>query len=140
MFRWEQHCRCLVCISAWATLSLVGVDKHQNPQDQLEKLGANMPDEARMQLGNPFLIGVWSLALLTFGAAIGARWGHTMHNVICMIVIGALLMVIHDLVTGVVIFGMSMAWARRVIRNRSEVAVGIDVATVTSDSPESSGR
>jgi thiamine pyrophosphate-dependent acetolactate synthase large subunit-like protein len=99
-----------------------------------------MPDEARMRLGNPFLIGVWSLAMLAFGAAIGARWGHTVRDVICMVVIGALLMVIHDLVTGVLIFGTSMAWARRVIRNRSEVAVGIDVATATSDSPESRGR
>lgn len=87
-----------------------------------------MADEATMKLGNPILIGVYSLALLAFGAAIGCRWGQTPHYVILMIVIGALLMVIHDLATGILIFRISMAWAQKVSRKRVEPAEGINAA------------
>ena len=39
-----------------------------------EAAGARM-NNIRLQLGNPFLIAIYSLALLLIGAAIGARWG-----------------------------------------------------------------
>jgi hypothetical protein len=87
-----------------------------------------MADEATMRLGNPFLIGVYSLALLTFGAAIGGQWGKNPHTVILMVVIGAVLMVIHDLVTGILFFSISMKWARKISGRRAEPAEGIDVA------------
>jgi hypothetical protein len=87
-----------------------------------------MADEATMRLGNPFLIGVYSLALLAFGAAIGGRWGQTPHYVVLMVVIGALLMVIHDMVTGMLFFWISMAWARKISGRRAEPADGIHVA------------
>ena len=33
-----------------------------------------------MRLGDPFLIGVYCLAHLALGAAIGAKWAHTSHD------------------------------------------------------------
>ena len=36
-----------------------------------------MTNKIEMQLANPLLIGVYSFALLSIGAAIGAWWGHS---------------------------------------------------------------
>jgi formate hydrogenlyase subunit 3/multisubunit Na+/H+ antiporter MnhD subunit len=66
-----------------------------------------------MTLGNPILIGIYSLALLSIGAAIGVRWGHSAHTAIWMVLIGAVLMVIHDMLTGIVLFLSAAAWASR---------------------------
>jgi len=69
--------------------------------------------EMKMTLGNPFLIGIYSAALLSIGAAIDARWGHSAHAAIWMVLIGAGLMVVHDMLTGLIFFFASIAWASR---------------------------
>lgn len=71
-----------------------------------------------MKLGNPLLIGIYSLALLLIGAAIGARWGHSPHTAVWMAVLGAALMVAHDMLTGAIFFLVSAAWALRSSRQR----------------------
>jgi hypothetical protein len=72
-----------------------------------------------MRLGDPFLIGVSSLALLALGAAIGANCAFAPHEVVLFVIIGALLMIVHDMVTGVVIFAFCMTWANRVAHPKS---------------------
>lgn len=73
-----------------------------------------MGDKLRMQLENPFLIGLYSLALLSIGAAIGARWGHSPHVALWMVVLGAGLIVAHDVLTySIVVSFVSTAWGRR---------------------------
>jgi hypothetical protein len=49
-------------------------------------------------------------------AAISARWAHAQHDAIFKAVIGTLLLMIHDLVSAIVIFGFCMAWVRRMVR------------------------
>lgn len=56
-------------------------------------------------LGNPFLIFVRSLAMLLLGCAIGLHWKGTSSTACWLTVLGALLMVIHDL-------GMGVFWFR----------------------------
>lgn len=48
-----------------------------------------------MELGNPFLIAIYSFSLLSIGAAIGARWGHSPHVAIWMVVLSAGLRLTH---------------------------------------------
>lgn len=55
-------------------------------------------------LGNPFLVFLYSLAILMFGCAIGVHWKATPCLAFCMTTIGAVLMVIHDLATGILGF------------------------------------
>lgn len=60
-----------------------------------------------VRLGNPFLIFVYSVAILLLGCAIGLHWKATPAMALCLAVIGALLMVIHDLVTGILWFSVT---------------------------------
>ena len=53
---------------------------------------------------NPFLIFIWSLAMLSLGCAIGIHWSTTPDMAFCVAAIGALLMVIHDMVMSVLWF------------------------------------
>jgi len=55
-------------------------------------------------LGNPFLIFLYSLAILVLGCAIGIHWKAASGTAFCLAVLGALLMVIHDLAMGVLWF------------------------------------
>jgi uncharacterized membrane protein YhaH (DUF805 family) len=77
-----------------------------------------MDNTMRMRLGSPFLIGIYSLALLSIGAAIGARWAHSPHTAAWMVLLGAVLMVVHDVLTGAIMFFVSAAWASRISRQR----------------------
>lgn len=55
-------------------------------------------------LGNPFLIFLYSLAILLFGCAVGLHWKATPGGALCLAGLGALLMVIHDMAMGVLWF------------------------------------
>jgi hypothetical protein len=57
-----------------------------------------------VSLANPFLILIWSMAMLLLGCAIGLYWKAAPGTALCVAAFGALLMVIHDLVTGVLWF------------------------------------
>lgn len=56
--------------------------------------------QMRLTLANPFLIFLYSLALLVFGCAIGLYWKSNPGMALCLTVVGALLTVIHDVATG----------------------------------------
>jgi multisubunit Na+/H+ antiporter MnhB subunit len=55
-------------------------------------------------LGNPFLIFIYSLAILLLGCAIGLHWKASPGLALCLSAPGALLMVIHDMAMGVLWF------------------------------------
>jgi hypothetical protein len=94
-----------------------------------------MSDQIHMRLGNPFLIGIWSLALLGTGAAIGARWGHSPQVAVWIIVASAGLMIAHDTVAFTIIFLLSTSWASRAIREREVSAANTQEATADTGSP-----
>jgi hypothetical protein len=58
----------------------------------------------RVTLGNPFLIFIYSLALLLIGCAIGIHWRTSPCVAVCLALLGALLTVIHDTATGFLFF------------------------------------
>lgn len=60
-----------------------------------------------VRLGNPLLIFVYSLSILLLGCAIGLYWKAAPGMALCLALIGALLMVIHDLVTGILWFSVT---------------------------------
>jgi predicted phosphodiesterase len=84
----------------------------------------------RLQLGNPFLIAIYSLALLLIGAAIGARWGCNPHVAVWLVVLGAALMVAHDMLSFSIIFLVSTAWALRASRKREVAAASTPPAVM----------
>lgn len=94
-----------------------------------------MSGSIHMRLGNPFFIGIWSLALLSIGAAIGARWGHSPQIAVWMIVVGAALMIAHDIVAFTVIFLFSTAWNSRANRKREAERVNLQAPVANAGSP-----
>ncbi len=102
-----------------------------------------MSSKIHLQLGHPILIVIYSLALLSIGAAIGARWGHSPHVAIWMVVLGAGLMVAHDMLSFSIIFLVSTAWALRASRERELQKTNEQDAVANAGSPRtsrSSGR
>lgn len=71
----------------------------------------------RMRLGNPVLIFIHSLVLLLFGCAIGIHWNSKPGTAVWIAVCGALLMVIHDLLEGIIWFGIAAKWTLAVRRS-----------------------
>ena len=71
----------------------------------------------QMQLANPALIFVYSVVLLLFGCAIGMHWSKSPGTAIWIAVCAALLMVIHDLVTGFIWMGITVKWTQAVRKN-----------------------
>lgn len=70
-------------------------------------------------LANPFLIFLWSLAILLLGCAIGLHWKGTPGTALCVAAIGAVLMVIHDMAMGVLWFVVTAKMVGKVQRRRS---------------------
>ena len=89
-----------------------------------------MDNKIHMQLGHPILIAIYSFSLLSIGAAIGARWGHSPHMAIWMAVLGSGLMVAHDMLTCSIIFFVSTAWALRANRVQQTLAANPHDAVV----------
>jgi hypothetical protein len=75
--------------------------------------------QMQMQLANPALIFVYSLVLLLFGSAIGMHWCKSPGTAIWIAVCAALLMVIHDLLTGFIWMGITVKWTQAV-RKKAE--------------------
>ena len=97
-----------------------------------------MTSKIHMQLGNPFLIAIYSLALLSIGAAIGAWWGHSPHVAIWMVVLGAGLMVAHDMLSFSIIFLVSTACALRASRERELQKTNEQDAVANAGAPRTS--
>lgn len=73
-----------------------------------------------MQLGNPALIFIYNLVLLLFGCAIGIHWNSKPGTAVLVAICGALLMVIHDLLEGFILFGIAAKWAFAVKRSGAD--------------------
>jgi hypothetical protein len=67
-----------------------------------------------VQLANPALIFIYNLVLLLFGTAIGIHWGRNPGMAVWVAICAALLMVIHDLLEGLIWFGIAAKWAQMV--------------------------
>jgi len=68
----------------------------------------------RMQVrfGNPFLIFIYSSALLLIGCAIGMRWSKSPSVVFRMAFAGGALMIIHDLLMTLIWLSATAIWMR----------------------------
>jgi hypothetical protein len=69
----------------------------------------------QVTLGNPFLIAIYSAALLLIGCAVGIHWAHTPATARCLAIAGGSLMAVHDTATGLVWFWLTARWAHSVI-------------------------
>jgi hypothetical protein len=72
--------------------------------------GQSMKTEIR--LGNPFLIFICSLALLALGVAIGMRWHSQSVTAFSMALLGAALMVLHDVCSALIWMALGAKWAQ----------------------------
>jgi hypothetical protein len=72
----------------------------------------------QMQLANPVLIFIYCLVLLLIGCAIGMHWSKSPGTAIWIAICAALLMVVHDLITGFIWMGITVKWTQAV-RERS---------------------
>jgi len=64
------------------------------------------------ELANPALIFIYSFVLLLLGCAIAIHWSKNLGTPIWIVVCGALLLVIHDLLEGFVWFGIAVRMAQ----------------------------
>jgi hypothetical protein len=71
-------------------------------------------------LGNPFLIAIYSAALLLIGAAVGMHWTHTPATALWLCVAGGVIMAAHDTATGFLWFWLTARWAHCVIERRKD--------------------
>ncbi len=77
------------------------------------------PMKMNVTLGNPFLIAIYSAALLLIGCAIG-RWAHTPATALWLAIAGGVLMAVHDTVTGVLWFWLAARWVHSAIERRKD--------------------
>lgn len=70
-------------------------------------------------LANPVLIFLWSLAILLLGCAIGLHWKGTPGTAYWLAIVGALLMVIHDMAMGVLWFSVTARMFAKTRQGRS---------------------
>ena len=68
----------------------------------------------RVRLANPALIFIHSLALLLVGCAIGIHWSKSLGTAVWITICAALLMVLHDLLEGLIWFGITAKWTQAV--------------------------
>ena len=71
------------------------------------------------RLGHPVLIFIYTLAILLVGCAIGAHWKRLSGNALWLVVGGAILMVIHDMATGIVWFWITAKLTQSVYDRRT---------------------
>ncbi len=92
-------------------------DVHLAPMlpNQLHK---ESPMKMQVTLGNPFLIAIYSAALLLIGCAVGMHWAHTPAAALWLCLAGGVLMAVHDTATGVLWFWLTARWAHSVIQRR----------------------
>jgi hypothetical protein len=70
----------------------------------------------RATLGHPVLIFLYSTALFFIGSSVGRHWIHA--SAFWLSITGGLLMVVHDLFTGILMFVISARWVRSAMRQR----------------------
>lgn len=70
------------------------------------------PMKLHLSLANPFLVFVYSLAILLVGCAIGMHWKGSPELALSLVIGGATAMVIHDLVSGFLMFWATTKFAR----------------------------
>ena len=83
-------------------------------QNQTKK-GSTM--NIHLRFGNPFLILIYSLALLLLGDAIGMKWHSSPLHSFSIALLGAVLMVIHDTCIALISIWAASKWTRA-LKNR----------------------
>lgn len=76
------------------------------------------PMKVHVTLGNPFLIAIYSAALLLIGSAIGRR-ARTPSTALWLAIASGALMAIHETATGVLWFWLTARWVRSVMQRNS---------------------
>lgn len=75
------------------------------------------PRAMQATLGHPFLVFIYSTALLLIGCGVGRHWIHI--SAFWLSIAGGLLMVGHDFFTGLLMFYISARWVRSVMSQRN---------------------
>jgi hypothetical protein len=65
-----------------------------------------------VRLGNPFLIFLYSLALLLLGDAFGMKWHGNPNRAVAVALLAAVLMVIHDTCTALLWMWAAAKWTQ----------------------------
>jgi hypothetical protein len=94
------------------------VDAHVAPMPPT-KLHKEPSMKMQATLANPFLIALYSAALLLIGCGVGMHWAHTPATALWLCIAGGALMAMHDLATGVLWFWLTARWARSVMIQRN---------------------
>jgi hypothetical protein len=94
------------------------VDPHVPPMLPTP-LHKESPRKMHVTLGNPFLIAIYSAALLLIGCAVGIHWAHTPATALCLAIAGGVLMAVHDTATGLIWFWLTARWAHSVIQRNN---------------------
>jgi hypothetical protein len=66
-------------------------------------------------LANPFLIALYTAALLLIGCGVGMHWAHTPATALWLCIAGGVLMAAHDIATGFLWFFVTAKRARSVM-------------------------
>jgi hypothetical protein len=77
-----------------------------------------MSPEMKVRLGHPIVIFIHSVALLLLGCAIGMHWHQSRSTAIWMAVSGAVLIVINEMISALILFYFTALWMRREKRAR----------------------
>ena len=79
-----------------------------------------MSENIRITLGHPVLIFIYSLVLLLIGCAIGMHWYQARACAIWIAVAAAVLMVVHDMFTGLIFASLTLRRFQRQQRNQTQ--------------------
>jgi hypothetical protein len=94
------------------------VDAHMAPMLPT-KLHKEPSMKMQATLANPFLIVLYSAALLLIGCGVGMHWAHTPATALGLCVAGGVLMAVHDIATGVLWFWLTARWTHSVIQRNN---------------------
>ena len=71
------------------------------------------PMTMRATLGHPILVFLYSTALILIGCGVGRYWIN--RSAFWLSIIGGLLMLAHDVFTGIMMFFLAARWVRSVV-------------------------
>lgn len=109
--RWHSSYFTINSISEIATASpAVGKDRAEE--------GTSM--QMKMTSGNLLLVFLMSLFLLLFGCGIGMYWHCSPATALLIVLLGAVLWVLHEVITVLLWFGVTAAWTEAVARNAKQ--------------------
>jgi hypothetical protein len=72
-----------------------------------------MNSEMTVRLGHPVVIFIHSVALLLLGCAIGMHWHQSRSTAIWIAVSGAVLIVINEMISALILFYFTALWIRK---------------------------